>query len=294
MDVLKSMHIFKQVAESQSFTSAADKLNIVPSAVSRQINELESWLGRRLIHRTTRSLHLTEDGKEYLARMATILHQVNDLKATPETNGPLSGRIKMTTPVIVGQQDIAKIVAQFKVNNPKVDITFTLENRSVNIVEEGYDLAIRTGMLSNSNFYARKVSDISFKTVASPHYLKNNPVINTPIELHSHLCLINTARPNPRRWTFNIKGLKKTVKVNGTLETNNAFCILDFAKSGVGIAQLPDQYVKDSLKKGELIEILSDFALEPIPINVIYPSNRLLSHSTRALIDSIVQYYSTK
>ncbi|WP_281557799.1 LysR family transcriptional regulator [Thalassomonas sp. RHCl1] len=291
MDVIKSMQVFRQVAESNSFTGAADKLNIVPSAVSRQISELENWLGRRLIHRTTRSFHLTQDGKEYLSRMEVILNQIDYLKDNSDASDKLSGRVKVTTPVMVGQQDISKVIGQFKAENPDVDIVLRLENRSVNIVEEGYDLAIRSGVLSDSNFYAKKISEISFKTVVSPDYFENRPSINSPFDLSSHNCIVNTALSNSRRWNYKIEGFKKAVKIDGTLETNDAFCILDFAKSGIGVAQLPVQYVGKYIESGDLIEVLEDFALDPIAINLIYPSNRLLSRTTKALIEAILQYY---
>lgn len=294
MDVIKSMQVFKQVAESQSFTGAADKLNIVPSAVSRQISELENWLGRRLIHRTTRSLHLTRDGKEYLNRMEEILNHIDYLRVGSNTTGALSGRVKITSPVMVGQQDISKIVAQFKAENPEVDLVLRLENRHVNIVEEGYDLAIRSGELTDSNFYAKKVSEIAFKTVVSARYFKTNAEINSPFDLSSHNCIVNTVLSSSRRWNYVIDGVKKAVKIDGTLESNDAFCILEFAKYGNGVAQLPSQYVQQGIESGELIEILSEYALKPHPISLIYPSNRLLSRTTKALIDAIIHYYETK
>lgn len=293
MDVIKSMQVFKQVAQSKSFTGAADKLNIVPSAVSRQINELEHWLGRRLIHRTTRSLHLTRDGKEYLLRMEEILNHIDYLKADSHATGQLTGRVKITTPVMVGQQDISKVIGRFKAEHSKVDIVLRLDNRSVNIVEEGYDIAIRSGVLTDSNLYAKKVSEISFKTVVSRDYFSHNPVINSPFDLNEHNCIVNTALSTPKRWNFMIGGGIKAVKIDGTLESNDAFCILEFAKYGNGVAQLPAQYVQQGIQKGELIEILSEHALAPTPISLIYPSNRLLSRTTKALIDAIVKYYET-
>lgn len=291
MDIIKSMKVFKQVAESQSFSGAADKLNVVPSAVSRQISELETWLNRRLIHRTTRTLHLTQDGKAYLQRIEDILSHIDHLRAESTNNDKLSGKLKITSPVIVGQQDISKIIANFKVQHPDVEILLHLENRSVNIVEEGYDLAIRSGELADSNLYAKKVSSIVFKTVVSTRYFDTNPAIESPYDLADHNCILNTALSNQRRWSYLIHNEVKAIKVGGSLDTNNAMCIVDFVKAGIGVARLPEQYVNDGIEADELVPILESFSIAPLPISLIYPSNRLLSRTTRAMIDAIIGYY---
>lgn len=287
MDIVKSIQIFQKVIEEKSFSRAAERLNLVPSAVSRQVSELEKWLGVRLINRTTRSLHLTQEGKEYLTKMELITNQIEELRSFPKPHQQLTGDIKITAPMMLGQQVILNVLSKFKSLHPEVRFSLSLMNRKVDLIEEGYDLAIRAGHLSDSNLHARRLGNISFKTVASNTYLAKSPRINVPKDLLEHNCLIHSALSNPRRWTYRVNDVKKVIKVNGDIETNESACIQSFAKSGYGIALLPELYVQNDLACGELVEILSDYAPEPLPVNIIFTSNRLLSPAVRALIDYI-------
>lgn len=289
MDIVKSIQIFQQVAEDQSFTKAAESLGLVPSAVSRQISELENWLGVRLINRTTRSLHLTDDGHKYLERMATIISQVASLKAlTIEEQSNLSGRVRLTTPMMLGKQIVSDLLAEFKREHPDVKFDLSLMSRKVDLIEDDYDLAIRAGNLSDSSFIARRIGDVSFKTVASANYLKNSPSLKAPKDLSEHNCIINSTLSNSKRWSYKVEKITKTIKVTGDIESNESACILSFAKAGFGVAVLPSAYVQEDLATGHLIEVLSDFANNPLPLNVIYPSNKLLNPTVRALIDFLV------
>lgn len=292
MDVLKSIHVFQQVVDAKSFTGAADRLNLVPSAVSRQINELESWLGVRLINRTTRSLHLTDQGRNYLAKMAAITSHVNDLKSSHEEINHLVGKVNISSPVMLGQNVIPHILSAFKVEHPDVEVSLTLLSRKVDLVEEGYDLAIRVGNLADSNFHAKQIGLELFKTVASQSYLDNSAPINTPRDLRQHNCLINTASSTPRRWLYQIDGSNKVVKIDGSMEANDAFCIRSFARAGLGVALLPERYINDELESGDLVEVLGDFSSAPLPINIIYPSNRLMSVTQRVLIDFLARSFN--
>lgn len=292
MDILKSIQVFQQVAEDGSFTKAAEKMNLVPSAISRQISELERWLGVRLINRTTRSLHLTDDGKNYLLKMAEITTQVDDLKSPIEEQNLLTGKVQITAPIMLGQSDIPTILSAFQTKHPNVKIVLTLMNRKVDLIEEGYDLAIRAGHLNDSNFYAREIGQVAFKTVATKGYLQNRPSLNHPIDLRHHNCLINNAVSKPKRWTYKIDGAAKDIKVEGNLETNDSLCVLAFARNGLGIGKLPEPYVHDDLLSGDLIEVLNNFSPEPLPINIIYPSNRLMNHTLTSLINFIRQAFN--
>lgn len=285
MNILKSIQIFQQVVEDKSFTRAADNMNLVPSAVSRQISELENWLGVRLINRTTRSLHLTDDGQRYLEKMNAITRQVDDLKASKENQYKLSGRVKITTPMMLGQRVVPDMLSAFKAQYPDVKLSLSLMNRKVDLIEEGYDIAIRAGNLSDSSFYARKIGHTAFKTVASRDYLQSRPPLNEPSDLSQHNCIVNTAISSSKRWQYQVNGVSKYIKVDGDIEVNESACILAFAKAGLGVAMLPALYVEDDIQSGQLIEVLSEFALDPLPINILFPSNKLQSLTVRTLVD---------
>lgn len=293
MDIVKSIQVFQQVMEDQSFTRAAENLNLVPSAVSRQVGELEKWLGVRLVNRTTRSLHLTDDGRRYLEKMAEISSQIEALKALNEDKSQLSGKVKITAPMMVGQIIVPDLLSEFKARHPDISLSLTLMNRKADLIEEGFDVAIRAGNLSDSSFFARKIGDIAFKTVASRVYLKNSPPLNEPRDLCEHNCIINAALSNSKRWSYKVNHKIKAIKVSGDIESNESACILSFVRAGLGLAVLPEIYVREDLASGRLIEVLSDFASEPLPLNVIYPSNRLQSPTIRALIDYLVTSFES-
>ncbi|GAA66831.1 LysR family transcriptional regulator [Pseudoalteromonas sp. BSi20429] len=290
MDLLKSIQVFEQVAQQQSFSRAAESLNLVPSAVSRQINELEKWLDIRLINRTTRSLSLTEDGKAYLLKLSDIRAQVTELRRSKTQQQQIKGLIKITAPIMIGQYMLPVALAEFKELHQDVDLAISLMNRKVELVEEGFDLAIRVGHLNDSTMVARNIGNMRFKTVASPHYINTHGMPSTPKDLKNHRCLINTAVTNAKRWSYLIDGKSTVIKVAGSLEVNDSQSLKAFAIANQGIAQLPSFYVDAAVQSGELIEILSDYVPSPLPVNLLYPSQRLLSPTVRALVDYLVPF----
>lgn len=290
MDLLKSIQVFEQVAQQQSFSRAAESLNLVPSAVSRQINELEKWLDIRLINRTTRSLSLTEDGKAYLLKLSDIRAQVTELRRSKTQLQQIKGLIKITAPIMIGQYMLPVALAEFKDLHQGVDLAISLMNRKVELVEEGFDLAIRVGHLNDSTMVARNIGNMHFKTVASPHYINTHGMPSTPKDLKNHQCLINTAVTNAKRWSYLIDGKSTVIKVAGSLEVNDSQSLKAFAIANQGIAQLPSFYVDAAIQSGELIEILSDYVPSPLPVNLPYPSQRLLSPTVRALVDYLVPF----
>ncbi len=290
MDLLKSIQVFEQVAQQQSFSRAAESLNLVPSAVSRQINELEKWLDIRLINRTTRSLSLTEDGKAYLLKLSDIRAQVTELRRSKTQLQQIKGLIKITAPIMIGQYMLPVALAEFKELHQDVDLAISLMNRKVELVEEGFDLAIRVGHLNDSTMIARNIGNMRFKTVASSHYINTHGMPSTPKDLKNHQCLINTAVTNAKRWSYLIDGKSTVIKVAGSLEVNDSQSLKGFAIANQGIAQLPSFYVDAAIQSGELIEILSDYVPSPLPVNLLYPSQRLLSPTVRALVDYLVPF----
>ena len=292
MDIIKSFKVFQLVIEQESFSRAADQLNLVPSAVSRQISELENWLGIRLINRTTRSLHLTGEGSEYLAKMSSILGLVDELKCTRGDLAQLTGKLTLSAPMMLGQFILPNAISAFKNEHANVQVSLSLLNRKVDLVEEGYDLALRVGNLADSNLIARKLGTMSFVTVASPEYLRKHGTPLVPRELHLHNCLINTALSSSGRWEYTVEGNAKKVKVNGDIESNESLALLSLAKAGQGIVFLPELYVQKDLARGALVEILRDYRPAPLPINLLYTSNRLISPLLKTFIDFIIEHFA--
>jgi len=288
MDLLKSIDVFREVCARMSFTQAADRLNLVPSAVSRQVSELERHLGVRLLQRTTRSIRLTDEGRRYLEKMDAINQSVGALWELSPDQGRIDGHIRLTAPPLFGPQFLTDALDAFMGAYPEVSVSTTLVNREVDLIEEGYDIALRVGDLKNSNLVARVIGGFSLLVVASPAYVDSHPAIKHPKDLAKHNCLLNTLTRSPRRWRFQQGKRKFTVKVDGTYEANDDIVLRRFATSGFGVAFLPSYFVRDGIARGELLPLLGAFMPEPLPICVVYPSRQLLGPAKRLLIDHLV------
>ena len=287
MDILKSFLVFRTTAELGSFSKAAERLGIVPSAVSRQINELENWAGVRLINRTTRSLNLTAEGRVYLEKTGQIATDVDDLRSLSHTGHSLSGHINLTAPNMLGQFVLPGILADFRRAHPSVSISVTMMSRKVDIVKEGFDLAIRGGELPDSTFVSRTVGHIDLSTVASPDYLAQNACLEKPADLSAHNCLLNDPQGQTGRWPFQVDGKEILVKVHGDLSANDPLYLKGLALGGLGIARMPRSYLVNELERRELVEILPDQAPKPTPIHILHHSRQHVRPALRALVECL-------
>ena len=289
MDLLKSIEVFREVCKQMSFSQAANQLNLVPSAVSRQIGELEKHLDVRLLQRTTRSISLTDDGRRYLQKMDAISQSIRELKQQSSEDQSNEGHIRITAPPIFGPQFFVDALNSYLLQHPHVSISATLVNREINLIEEGYDLALRVGELEDSSMVARMVGRFSLSVVASPEYVENHGVPRHPKELPDHNCIINTLTKSPRRWVFREGGRKFSVKVDGRCVANDDSLLQSYACSGLGIGLLPTCITYDQVRKGNLILMLEEFIPDPLPISVVYPSRHLLSPTKRNLINHLIE-----
>lgn len=289
MDLFKSIEIFREVCKQMSFSQAANQLNLVPSAVSRQISELEKYLGVRLLQRTTRSISLTDDGRRYLQKMNAISQGVRELKDQTDEDQGIEDHIRLTAPPILGPQFLADALNSYMQKHLYVSISTTMVNREINLIEEGYDLALRVGELEDSNMVARIVGKFSLSIVASPDYIEKHGEPKHPKDLVNHNCLINTLTKLPRRWMFREGGRKFSVKVDGRCVANDDMLLQSFACSGLGIAFLPNYVTCDEVDKGNLKLLLEKFIPDPLPIAVVYPSRHFLSTAKRKLIEHLIE-----
>jgi len=290
MDKLKAMIIFTAVVEENSMSGAARRLGIANSVVSKNLNEIEDWLGRKLIYRSTRSLHLSQEGQNYYKQIKDIVEQVSGLEQTDDlSNVQLSGNIKLASPVILGKKILAPLLPDFHHKYPGIKVNLILNDNFNDIVEEGMDLALRISHLTDSNFIARKLTSSELKLVSSLAYIEKFGAPLKPESLNHHVCLVDNSVANARRWSFKTPdGESISVHIDGPIEINNAECIVSLCESGMGLAQLPHFFVDEAIRQGRLIELLPEYAIH-FDISLLYHQKGTSNPSTKALIDYLLE-----
>ncbi|MEM7208842.1 MAG: LysR family transcriptional regulator [Pseudomonadota bacterium] len=285
MDVIKSFIFFQKVAELNSFTRASEYLGVVPSAVSRQISELETWAGFRLVNRTTRSLSLTPEGHIYLEKLNQITSDVENLKSLGNSSSDLTGHISLTAPMVLGQYFLPGSISRFMNLYPNIEISVALINRIVDIIDEGFDLAIRIDELSDSSLISRTVGTLSMSTIASPQYLELHGIPKQPHDLTQHNCLIGSPSAKFSRWPFVIDGKKINLKVSGNIGANNSMFLKSLSMEGLGVARLPRYYVSKEIENRTIVEIFPEFAPPPTPISIVHHFRRQVRPALRTFIE---------
>ena len=290
MDLLKSIYVFRRVVDLKSFSAAAREMNMVNSAVSRHVSELESRLNCKLLQRTTRSMHLTAEGRHYLQRFESIEASVADMEQEVELRqSVIAGQLRITVPMNAsGLYNLRPRLSNFLQRFPDVKLSWLLANRYVNLVEEGIDLAIRVGELPDSSLVARELLKMPVYFAASPEYLRRAGTPQQPEELVDHQCIVDSSNRQPARWSYNGERGIKHITVPVGMDVNNGELVADFAADGFGIVCLPDFLLKEHLDSGRLVTILQSFELDPIPVSLVYPVNRMMSPALRALIDFLL------
>jgi len=294
VDKLRSIEVFREVIRFGSFSAAAESLQVVPSAVSRQVVELEQWLGVRLLYRTTRSLGLTDEGRRYLDRFEAIWDSVKELEAEAVAQrDEVIGTLRVTTFPYMASFLLQPVLSKLLTAHPKLNVTLKLTDRLVSIVDEGFDLAIRIGVLPNSNLIARRIGTVSMRTVAAPAYLDKHGIPEAPHDLTHHNCLYDSilARPN-HRWGFEDKSKAISVPVKGNLVANSGKLLAELATTGMGIAYLPNFIVDQEIRAGRLVEILERYSAAPFPMSLVYPQSRQSSRALHLLADALAKSYS--
>jgi len=295
MDRFQAIRAFVQVVESGSFVKAGGRLGLSTTAVSRQVAELEGHLQTRLLQRTTRRIGLTETGRSFYERCGQILAELDEAEreAQQEMVDP-RGTIRLTASINFGMRQLTPAIATFLARNAHVKFDVSLSDRIVDIVEEGFDLAIRIGMMGVENLVARKLGETRLVTCASPEYIARHGAPRSPEELSRHNCL--TYEYAVRNvWTYrDAAGHERTVRVSGRLNSNNGDLNAAVAAEGSGIAFEPDFMVGGYLRSGKLVQLLEEFKAPISPIYAVYPSRRFLPAKIRAFVDFLVERFSGK
>jgi DNA-binding transcriptional LysR family regulator len=285
MNQLEDMQIFVSTVDAQSFTAAADKLGLSKQFISRRIMTLEERLGARLLIRTTRKLSVTDTGRAYYERALKIIDEVNDAEQLVSSqNISPRGTLRISAPMSFGTLHLGPAIARFMTQCPDVRIELDLSDRFVDIVGEGYDMAIRIGHLADSSLVARQIAPAQIVACASPAYLKQRGKPSSPAELKDHDCLLYGHSRNVE-WVFADKGKPLHVPVKGRLRANNGELACTAAIEGLGIILLPTFIVGAALRSKQLVTVLDAYAPPPLTIYAVYPQHRQASLAVKAFAD---------
>ncbi|HEX9448311.1 MAG TPA: LysR family transcriptional regulator [Dongiaceae bacterium] len=296
MDRLGTMEAFVAVVDARSFSAAALKLRSSKSLVSRQIAALESALGARLFHRTTRSLALTEEGRRYHEQVVRILADIADanqslsnMQSTPR------GLLRVNAPMSFGYLHLAPAVPDFLMQYPEIELDLTMNDRYVDLVEEGVDLALRLGRLADSSLIARKLAPARRVVCASPAYLRDHGVPETPDDLPQHQCLCYSNISASDEWRFvRQNGTPWPVEVKGRLHANNGDALREAALKGLGLVFLPTFIVGRDLQASTLVSVLTEHVAQDTGLYAVYPHARHLSPKVRAFVDFLATRFGTQ
>ncbi len=282
---------FVFAVKTGSFTAAAVALGLTRSAVGKAVARLESRLGTRLLHRTTRTLSLTDDGRAVYERWRQILEDLDEVEATMAVRrGQPAGTLKLTTPKSFGQRHILPILNHYLKQWPDLHADMRFTDRFVDLVEEGFDIAIHIGALKDdSQLLTRTLAWQQFVTCATPEYLATRGTPQTPKELAGHDIIVFTAGGQPSSWYYQIPDGLHIRQGEGRLNMDSAEAIREAGLAGFGLLYLPTYVVGNDLRAGSLVEVLEPFRAPSDPIRVVYPSKRHLSPRIRAFIDLIAE-----
>lgn len=288
-DYLGDVEVFIAVVEHGSFTAAAVALSTTPSVLSRAVSRLETRLGRQLLQRTTRRVGLTEAGRVYLEQARSAFSLLDEAERDGQgQEGDLTGRVRMSVPTTYGHYRLPPLLAQFSQHYPRVQVDLNITNRNVDLIAEGFDLAIRLGQMPDSGLVARKLEDAALLLVASPAYLHRMGTPQTLDDLHRHMCLPfilpRTGRIAP--WVFREDERDVDWLPASTIETSDdVLGVVSLAEHGMGICQSYEFIVQDRIQRGQLVEVLPHLRGRSRPFSVIFAPHRRQSAATRAMID---------
>ena len=284
----EGVEVFAQIVASGSFSKAAQVMGVSKSHISRQVSQLEERLGAQLLNRTTRSVTTTEMGQAFYLRCRDILAGLDEAeRAVQDLQEDARGMLRMTVAGAFGERYVAPIAAQFMLQHPRLSVDLTFTNRTVDLIAEGYDLAIRAGVLRDSSMIARRIVARKLTICASPDYVARYGRPESIVALKKHNCLLGT---NPT-WRFREKDNHHSdIRVEGNWRSNNGYALLRAALVGVGIVQLPEFYVRDDIRHGRLVRLLEHTRPTDTAVWAVYPGNRHLSAKVRLFVDYLVEH----
>jgi DNA-binding transcriptional LysR family regulator len=286
MDRLSSMAAFVKAVETGSFSAAGDAMQMSAQLIGKHVHHLEQRLGVRLLNRTTRRQSLTDFGREFYERSKSILAEVEMAESlAAETQALPSGRLRINAPVSFGMQSLAPRLPEFMQANPMISVELTLANRSVDLIDEGFDVVFRVGQLSDSGLIARPLAPYRLILCAAPSYLKGRPPITTPWDLQEHECLGFSHTELRTHWTFDGPEGRVVVPVSGRFMADHGEPLLCAAIAGLGVMLQPVQLVSQSLEQGALVPLLPDYVVPSRALHVLYAPDRRITPKLRTFLD---------
>lgn len=293
MDRFENMRTFTRVVEAGSISGAADRLGVAKSAVSRRLKELETHLGVELFHRTTRKMNLTDSGRAFYHQVVRILDDVLEAElATSQAHGTLKGNLKVALPSSFGHMHMAPVINDFLKEHPQIEFDLDFNDREVDLIQEGFDLAIRIGKLPDSSLIARRLAPIQTVICASPDYLERMGTPHSPDDLSEHQSIAYNLLHETEYWYLaDSKGNEIKTRIHPCLKASTGEFIRDAAVDGRGIVLLPTFIVYKEIENGKLMPLLHDYQPPPINAYAIYPQTRHLSQRVRAFVDFLVKRF---
>ena len=290
MDRLQSMRVFVKIVEQGSFVRAAQVLDLSNAAVTRHVAELETHLGTRLLNRSTRKLSLTETGQAYLERVRQILPEIDDAEAVASSLSKRpNGTLKLYSQQSFGQYQLPRLLALYAKEFPDVTLDVTLSDRTVDIVEEGFDIGMFIGLQKfDANMIVRQLGVAEISLWASPDYIKRHGAPKVPEDLSKHACLSFSFADYRHQWSINGPEGGIDVEITNKMTSNNGDLLSHCARAGMGIVLRPSYAMSDDLESGRLMRLLPDYHIQKVTVMMVYPSRRLLSATVRSFVDFMI------
>jgi len=287
---LQQLMAFAETAKHGSFAAAARELGSAPSTLAKAVGRLETALGVKLFHRTTRQVNLTPDGERLFERCQRVLAEVDDLQAEAAgTRAVPAGVLRIDVPIVYGRRFVMPILAKLVRAHPALQLDVRLSDGFADLVRDGVDLAIRAGHLQDSTLVARRLDRQSMVLCASAHYLQAHGTPRRIEDLGGHAAVVfrQPTSGRSRPWQFRQRGVPVELHPPAQVRVNDGEGMVEAARLGLGVCQLPDHMVADELARGTLVELLPSCRPEPVPISVVYPSGRLLPARVRVALDAL-------
>jgi len=294
MDKFEDLQVFVTVVDEGSFTAASARLDLAKSAISRRVANLEERLGVQLIRRTTRRLNLTDTGRSFYEHSARILADLEEAEsAATQAHGELRGLLRVALPLSFGLRHMGPPIADFSRLHPQVEFEFDLNDRRVDLLGEGMDVAIRIGHMADSSLIARRLFTAGTVVCGAPDYFERHGRPERPEELLKHRCLVYGNLADPGTWTYrDTDGSEHQISPQIAMTANNGDFLCAAAVAGLGLVMQPAFIACDAVRRGELSSILTGYAWPATPAYAVYPPARHLSYRVRAFIDFLVDYFS--